>query len=167
MTSKTTTKQTSKAASEKTEKAATETVKAASKAAEKVNAETRKNMEQGVEKVRNGVETATTFGQGNIEAVVTSSTIAAKAFENVTSEMTAYSKKSLEDNMAAAKELSSCRSVTELMEKQAEFSRVSIESFVAEASKLNEMYAAAAQEALAPLGKRVTAAVEMVKGYRF
>lgn len=167
MTSKTTSKQAGKAATDKTEKAATETVKAASQAAETISAETRKTMEQGIEKARNGVEAATTFGQGNIEAVVTSSKIAAKALENVTSEMTAYSKKSLEDNLAAAKELSACRSVTELMEKQAEFSRASLESFVAEAGKLNEMYAAAAQEALAPLGKRVTAAVEMVKGYRF
>ncbi len=162
MTSKTTSKTATSKTQKATDKAAEQTVKAA----EQAGAEARKGVEEGTEQVRKGLEAATTFGQGNIEAVVTSSTVAAKAMENMTSELAAYSKKSYEDSMAAAKELGSCRTVAELMEKQTEYSKSSIESFVTEATKLNQMYAAAAQEAFEPLGRRFTAAVDLMKGQR-
>lgn len=137
------------------------------KQAEKATTESRKTIEQGTEKVRKGLETAATFSQGNIEAIVASSKIAAKALESLTSELAAYSKKTYEDGMAAAKELSSCRTMAELIEKQTAYSKSSLESFVAEATKLNEMCANATKEALAPLSKRVSAAVELAKEYRF
>ncbi len=126
----------------------------------------RQGVEQGTEQVRKGLETTAAFNKGNLEAVVASSQVAAKTLESVTSELAAFSKKSYEDSMAAAKELSSCRSVAELVEKQTEFSRTSIESFVTEANKLNEMYATAAKEAFEPFGKRFTAAADMMKGNR-
>ena len=78
-------------------------------------------------------------------------------------EIAAYSKKAYEDSMATAKELTACKSVTEFFEKQTAFGKTSIEGFVAEATRLNEMYAAAAKEAFAPLNARFTAAVEMAK----
>jgi len=139
----------------------------ATEAAEQIGAETRKAAEEGAEKVRQGLETATAFGQGNVEAMVASSQIAAKALETITSEVAAYSKKSFEDNMAAAKELGSCRDMAELVEKQAAFQRSAVESFVTEATRLNELYAAAAKDAFEPIGKRFTAAVDIVKDYRF
>jgi len=131
-----------------------------------ITGDAKKTLEEGVEKMTKGFENATTFGQDNIEAVVTSSKIAAKAAEGVNAEIVAFSKKTYEDGMAAAKELSTCKSVSEFVEKQAEFSRATVEGFIAEATKLNEMYAAAAKEALAPLNARFTAAVEMVREYR-
>ena len=81
-------------------------------------------------------------------------------------EIAAYSKKAYQDSMAAAKELTACKSVTEFVEKQTEFGKVSIEGFVAEAAKLNEMYAAAAKEAFAPLTARFTAAAGIVEDTR-
>ncbi len=158
---------TNKTSTRQGQKATAETAKPIGGAAEKASAEARKTVEEGTEQVRQGLEAAASFNQGNIEAMVASSTIAAKAMENMTSEIAAYSKKSYEDGMAAAKELGSCRSVAELVEKQAAYSKSSIESFVSEASKLNEMYAAAAQEAFAPLSKRFSAAADLMKGYRF
>jgi phasin family protein len=68
--------------------------------------------------------------------------------------------------MAAAQELTACKSLTEFVEKQAEFGKISIEGFVAEAAKLNEMYAAAAKEAFAPLNARFTAAAGIVEDTR-
>lgn len=151
---------TSKTAAKQAEKTTTDT-------ARKIGAETVKTVEQGAEKARKDLEAAAAFNQRNVEAVVASSKITAKALETVTSEIAAYSKKSLEDNMAAAKELSSCRNVAELVEKQAEFTRSSLESFVAEATRMNELYISAAKEAFEPIGKRFTAAVDIVKDYRF
>ena len=65
--------------------------------------------------------------------------------------------------MAAAKELSACRTVSEFVEKQAAFGKASFENFVAEATRLNEMYVAAAKDACAPLNARLTAAADIVK----
>ena len=157
---------TNKTSNKQARNAGAETAKAVGDAAGTAGAEARKTVEEGAQQVRQGLEAAASFNQGNIEAVVASSTIAAKAMENMTSEIAAYSKKSYEDSMAAAKELGSCRSVAELIEKQTAYSKSSMESFVSEASKLNEMYAAAAQEAFAPLSKRFSAAVDLMKGYR-
>ena len=141
--------------------------KTAAETAERIGADTRKGVEEGAARMRKGLEQAAAFNQANVEAVVASSAVAAKAFETMTSEIAAYSKKSYEDGMAAAKELGSCRNVAELVEKQAAFQRSSIESFVAEATRLNELYASAAKDAFEPLGKRFTAAIDIVKDYRF
>ncbi len=140
--------------------------KSATKKVEEIAVETQTTMEEGVEKMTKGIENAAAFGQENVEAVVTSSKIATKAAESMSAEIAAYSKKTYEDSMAAAKELTACKSVAELFEKQTEFGKVSIEGFVAEATKLNEMYAAAAKEAFAPLNARFTAAADIVKDYR-
>ena len=140
--------------------------KSATKKVEEIAVETRKTMEDGVEKMSKGIETAASFGQDNVEAVVTSSKIATKAAESMGAEIAAFSKKAYQDSMAAAQELTACKSLTEFVEKQAEFGKISIEGFVAEAARLNEMYAAAAKEAFAPLNARFTAAAGIVEDTR-
>jgi len=113
-----------------------------------------------------GIESATAYNQENVDAIVASSKIATKAAESLGAEISAYSKKSYEDGMAAAKELSACKSVSEFVEMQTEFGKTSIEDFVNGATRLNEMYVAAAKEVFAPLSARFTATVGMVKDYR-
>lgn len=140
--------------------------KAATKQVEEFTAEAKKTMEEGVEKMSKGLEDATQFGQENVEAVVASSKVVAKAAEEMNAEILAFSKKSYEDSMAAAKEFTSVKSMSELFEKQTEFAKVSFEGFVAEATKLNEMYSSAAKDAFEPINARLTAAAEMVKTYR-
>ena len=133
---------------------------------EEIAVETRKTMEEGVEKMTKGIENAAAFGQNNVEAVVTSSKIATKAAESMGAEIAAYSKKAYQDSVAAAQQLTACKSAAEFVEMQTEFGKSSIEGFVAEATRLNEIYAAAAKEAFAPLNARFTAAVEIVKDVR-
>jgi phasin family protein len=140
--------------------------KSATKKVEDFNADAQKTMEDGVQKMTKGIENVSAFGQDNVEAVVASSKIAAKAAETMTAEIAAFSKKTYEESIAAAKELTSCKSASEFFEKQTAFSKASIEDFVAEATKLNEMYTAAAKEVFAPLNARVTAAVETVREFR-
>lgn len=140
--------------------------KDATKQVEEFTAEAKKTMEDGVEKMSKGFEELSAFNQENVDAFLASSKIAAKAAEDMNAELMAWSKKSYQDSMAAAKELTSVKSVTELMERQTEFAKTSFEGFVAEATKLNEMYSAAAKDAIEPLNARFTAAAEMVKNYR-
>ena len=139
---------------------------AATKQVEEFTAEAKKTMEEGVEKMTKGVEEVTSFSQESVEAFMASGKVIAKATEEVNAEIIAFSKKSYEDGMAAAKEMSSVKSVSEFFEKQTEFAKSSFENFVSEATKLNEIYSAAAKDAFAPMNDRFTAAAEMVKTYK-
>ena len=140
--------------------------KAATKQVEEFTAETKKAMEEGVEKMSKGFEDASQFGQENVEAMVASSKVIAKAAEEMNAEVIAFSKKNYEDSMAAMKEMGAVKSVSEFFEMQTTLAKTSFEGFVAEATKLNEMYAAAAKDAFAPINARFTAAADMVKTYR-
>jgi phasin family protein len=140
--------------------------KAATKQVEEFTAEAKKTMEEGVEKMAKGVEDVTSFNQENVEAVMTSGKVFAKATEEASAEIIAFSKKSYEDGMAAAKEISSVKSVSEFFEKQTSFAKSAFENYVAEATKLNDIYAAAAKDAFAPMNDRFTAAADMVKTYK-
>jgi phasin family protein len=140
--------------------------KMANQQVEEFTAEAKRSVEEGVERMSKGFEDVTQFGQDNVEAMVASSKVMAKAAEEMNAEVIAFSKKSYEDSMAAAKEIASSKSVSEFFEKQTSFAKTSFETFVAEAGKLNEMYSQAAKEAFAPINARFTAAAEMVKGYR-
>jgi hypothetical protein len=55
--------------------------------------------------------------------------------------------------------------VTELFEKQTAFAQVAFEGWVSQATKMNEIYVAAAKEITAPLGARMTAATESMKSF--
>ena len=140
--------------------------KAATPKVEDFTAEAKKTFEQGAEKVTKGLEEATKFGQENVEAVVASSKIAAKAAEELNAEIVAFSKKSYEDGVAVAKELTSCKSVSEFVEKQNDFAKASFDGFMAQAAKMNDLYAAAAKNAMQPLSARFNAAVDMAKEYQ-
>jgi phasin family protein len=140
--------------------------KIANQQVEEFTAEAKRSMEEGVERMSKGFEDVTQFGQENVEAMVASGKVMAKAAEEMNAEVIAFSKKSYEDSMAAAKEIASARTVSEFFEKQTAFAKTSFETFVAEATKLNEMYSQAAKEAFAPLNARFTAAAEIVKTSR-
>ena len=140
--------------------------KMANQQVEEFTAEAKRSMEEGVERMSKGFEDVTQFGQENVEAMVASGKVMAKVAEEMNAEVIAFSKKSYEDSMAAAKEIASARSVSEFFEKQTAFAKTSFETFVTEATKLNEMYSQAAKEAFAPLNARFTAAAEIVKTSR-
>lgn len=140
--------------------------KAANKKIEDLTVEAQKTVEEGMEKVSKSLEDATAFGQENVDAIVASSKIAAKAVEDINAELMAYSKKSYEEGVAAAKDLTACKSVTEYFEKQNDFAKTSFDTFVAQATKMNEMYTAAAKDAFAPITDRFSAATEMMKSFR-
>jgi len=138
----------------------------AQKQVEDFTAEAQKTMQDSVEKVTKGFEDAAGFGQENLDAVVESGRVAAKAAENINAGLVAYSKKSYEDGLAAMKELSTCKSVTEFVEKQNAYAKSSLDAFVSEATKMNEMFTAAAKDVFEPLNTRMLAAADMMKTYR-
>ena len=141
----------------------TNVVQEATAKVETLVADTQKAVTEHFEKFSKGLEGLTTFGQDNVDAIVKSSEIAAKAAEGIGTEIGAYSKKAFEDGVAAAQDFASAKTLTELFEKQTSFAQASLEGFVSQATKMNEIYVAAAKDITAPIGARVTAATEALK----
>jgi len=128
-------------------------------------ADTQKTVTEQFEKLSKGFEGLTAFGQENVDALVKSSEIAAKAAEGIGTEVAAYSKKSFEDGVAAAQDFASAKTLTELFEKQTSYAQNAFEGYVNQATKMNEIYVAAAKDISAPLGARVTKATEALKSF--
>ena len=93
-------------------------------------ADTQKTVTEQFEKLSKGFEGLTTFGQENVDALVKSSEIAAKAAEGIGTEISAYSKKAFEDGVAAAQDFASAKTMTELFEKQTSYAQTAFEGFV-------------------------------------
>jgi hypothetical protein len=121
---------------------------------------------EGVDKVAKGFEEAAAFNQGNVDAMVKTGEIAAKAAEDLNAEVVAFAKRAMDQSVAAARDLSGAKSVTDFVEKQAAFTKVSVEGFVQQAARINELYFTAAKHMAEPLNARVTAAAEALKTYR-
>ena len=96
----------------------------------------------------------------NLEAVVASVTAATRGAEALGAQALAYSKRSLEDQVAATKSLTSAKSVQEVVELQTAFAKKALEIYVAEVNKASETVAASVKECFQPINERVTAFVE-------
>ena len=142
------------------------TAKNAAKKVETLVDDAQKAATEQMEKVTKSFEDVAAFNQDNVDALVKSSSLAVKAAEELNAEFVSYSKKSLEEGVAAAKEMTAIKTLPELVEKQAEFAKSAFDGFVAQASRFNEMYLAAAKDVFAPLNDRATVAADMVKSYR-
>lgn len=103
------------------------------------------------------------YSKKNLEALVASVTAATKGAEALGAEQMAYSKKAVEDQVAAAKSLAGAKSVQEAVELQTAFAKTALEGYMAHVSKLSETVAASVKESMKPLNERVTAAVERVQ----
>jgi phasin family protein len=152
------------AATNASDKAASALKTGASKV-ETLVAETQKTVTEQFEKLSKGIEGLTAFSQENFDAMTKSSEIAAKAAEGISSELSAYSKKSFEDVVSAAQDLASAKTITELFEKQTAFAQSAFEGYVAQTTKMHEILVAATKDVTAPLGARVTAATERMKSF--
>jgi phasin family protein len=108
-------------------------------------------------------EELTDFQKGNVEAIVESSKLAAKAAESLGQEAADYARKSFESSSAAFKTFASAKSPTELFKLQSDYMKSSFDAAVAESSKVTEAWLKLAGEITQPLSNRFAVAVEKAK----
>ena len=120
----------------------------------------------GVEKTLAALNDANAHSKKNLEAVVASVTAATKGAETLGARAIAFSKKSMEDHVAAAKSLAGAKSLQEVVELQTTFAKSAFETYVAEINKMGETVAASMKESLSPINERVTALVERAQAAR-
>ena len=134
--------------------------------AEKYTAASSQAFKDAVDKSLTTLNELNAASKQNLEAFVASATAATKGAETLGSQAIAFSKKTLEDNVAAAKSLTSARSVQEAVELQTTWAKSALETYLAELNKASETVAASVKESLTPLNARVTAAVEKFQAAR-
>ena len=97
-----------------------------------------------------------------VDTFVKNYTTAAQSWQAIATETADYSKKSFETSLAHFEKLSGVKSVEAALELQTAFVKSSYEGFVAEATKITEMYADLAKGAYktyeAPVAKTAAAA---------
>lgn len=120
----------------------------------------------GVEKSLTALNDLNGAAKENLEAMVASVTAATKGAETLGAQSIAYSKKSVEDGIAAAKDLSSAKSIQEVVEKQTAFAKTAMEAYMAELNKASETVAASFKDSVVPLNSRVTATMEKFQAAR-
>jgi phasin family protein len=90
------------------------------------------------------------LGKDNVEAAVKAFGATSKGFQAIAAEVTNYSKKSFEDGTAVVERLLGAKTLEKAIEIQSEYAKTAYEGFVAEATKLGELYADLAKEAYKP-----------------
>jgi phasin family protein len=111
-------------------------------------------MKNGFETVTKGLEKFTDLGKGNVEAYVQAATVFAKTIERVNGEVFNFSKQQMEDGVAALKAVSGAKSLHEAWEVQSDFAKSALDSYVAQATKLNDLWMDAAKQAAEPFTSR-------------
>jgi phasin family protein len=89
-------------------------------------------------------------GKDNMDATMKSIGAASKGFQAIAAEVTNYSKKSFEDGTAAVERLLGAKTLEKAIEVQSDYVKTAYEGFVAEATKLGELYADLAKESYKP-----------------
>jgi phasin family protein len=87
-----------------------------------------------------------------MDNMLTTMSAMTKGFQQIAAEATEYSKKSYEDGAATVEKLVSAKSLDKAIEIQTDYAKTSYETFVAQATKMSELYADLAKEAYKPFG---------------
>lgn len=90
------------------------------------------------------------FGKNGMDMALTSFGALTKGTQAIAIEVVDYSKKSAEASAAAWEKLMGAKTLEKAMEVQSEYLKSSYEDFVAEATKLGELYVDLAKEAYKP-----------------
>jgi phasin family protein len=101
------------------------------------------------------VEEFQTFGKEGFEAYVAAAAAMTKGFQNIAAESADYSRKSFEKGTQAVEKVLAAKSVEKAIELQQGFIREAYESFLSQATRFNELYAAALKEAYKPFEAQV------------
>lgn len=131
-------------------------VKAGAETYEKAFATAKQRIDEAV---RNYDELAA-FGKGNVDAVVAAGSAYTRGCEQISAEVMAFGKQSVEESIAAAKALFGARTVQEALDLQTSFAKTWLDAWLSQSSKLGELATKVAQETAEPISSRMSVAVD-------
>jgi phasin family protein len=98
-----------------------------------------------------GFEEFQKIGKDGFDAAVRSFGEVNKGFQAIAAEVTDYSKKAFEDGTRAFEQLIGAKSIQQAVEIQSQYAKKAYDTYVAEMSKLGEMYVGLAKDAYKPV----------------
>jgi len=90
------------------------------------------------------------FGQNHVDTTLKQVGTVSKGLQAIAAEYTDYSKKSFEEGSAALEKLFGAKSLDKAIEIQSAYAKTAYEGFVAQATKLGELYTDLAKESYKP-----------------
>ena len=93
------------------------------------------------------------FSKDQLEAFTAASSTLSKGLQDIATESTDYSKKAFAAGTAMYEKLLGARSVESAIQIQTEFAKEAYEGFVAQATKVSDLYTRVATDALKPVTK--------------
>jgi len=103
-----------------------------------------------------GFEEFQKVGKDGFDAAVKSFGEMNKGFQAIAAEVTDYSKKAFEDGTRAFEQLIGAKSVEQAVEIQSTYAKKAYDTYIAEMSKIGEMYAGLARDAYKPVEAALT-----------
>ena len=104
----------------------------------------------GKEAMVKNLEEMTQASKESMDLAMKSMGTVSKSAQAIIVEMTDYSKKAFEEGTAALEKLFGAKSLEKAIELQTEYAKSAYEGFVAEATKIGELYADMAKESYKP-----------------
>ena len=95
------------------------------------------------------------LGKDNYEAVVKSYGQMNKGFQDIGTSLTDYTKQAFADATATFEKLVGAKSLEHAIEIQSEYAKAAYDKWMAEMTKISEMYASVARDAYKPVEKAV------------
>jgi len=90
------------------------------------------------------------FGKDNADVAMKQFGTVSKGWQAIATEFADYSKKTFEDGSAALEKLLGAKSLERAVEVQSDYAKTAYEGFVAQATKIGELYADVAKETYRP-----------------
>ena len=97
------------------------------------------------------VEDFQKFGKTQFEAMTAATTTVSKGLQEIATESSEYSKKSIAASSAVMEKLLGAKTVETAIQIQTDFAKSAYEGFVAQATRINELYSKVAKEAFKPV----------------
>ena len=91
------------------------------------------------------------LGKDQFEAMSAAAAAVTKGWQSIAAETTDYSKKSFEKSRVLAEKLIAVKKIDEAFQLQSDFAKTAYEDFLAEATKIGEIYSSMAKEAFKPM----------------
>ncbi|MCB1481652.1 MAG: phasin family protein [Rhodobiaceae bacterium] len=108
----------------------------------------------------NGFEEIQKSGKESMDLAMKSFGTVSKGLQAIAVEMADYSKKSFEDGSATLEKLFGAKSLDKALEIQTDYAKSSYEGFVAQSTKMGELFADLAKEAYKPVETMVSKAAK-------
>src|SRR3984957_16160958 len=111
----------------------------------------RNGLNEGAPQMTATLEDFQKFSKDQLEAFTAASTTFSKGLQEIAAESSDYSKKSFAAGSAMYEKLLGVRSVESAIQIQTEFVKQAFEGFVAQATKVSELYTRVASDAMKPV----------------